>query len=59
MIIEFEKTDGVYTLKDAIHLPDDHQYTEEQIESMKQKRFDDFVSIITIASQEEGVIDGS
>ena len=47
MKIDFEKTDGTYTLVDAIHLPDDHMLTDDDIEAMKQKRFDDWVAIIT------------
>lgn len=47
MKIDFEKTDGTYTLVDAIHLPDDHTLSDDDIEAMKQKRFDDWVAIIT------------
>lgn len=52
MKIDFEITDGVYTLKDAIHLPDDHTYTEQEIESMKQQRFNNFVLLVTTPSEE-------
>lgn len=45
--IPFELTDGTHTLTDAISLPDDHNFTTEEIEAMKQKRFDDWVVIIT------------
>ena len=47
MKIDFEKTDGQYTLRDAIVLPDDHNLTEEQIEQIKQQRFDNWLAIIT------------
>lgn len=47
MKIDFEiKKDG-YSLKDALHLPDDHTYTEEEIEAMKQERFDNWYNIVT------------
>lgn len=39
MKIDFEKTDDVYTYKDAIELPDDHQYTFEELEIIKEQRF--------------------
>ena len=47
MKIDFEKTDGTYTLRDAIILPDDHNLTEEQIEQIKQQRFDNWLAVIT------------
>jgi hypothetical protein len=50
--IDFEITKNRMTLRDAIHLPDNHQYTDAQIEAMKQKRFDDWYAIV-IASQED------
>lgn len=59
MVIEFEKTNGIYTLKDAIHLPDDHSFTEQDIENIKQQRFDNFIAIIAESSQDEGVINGN
>jgi len=32
---------------DALHLPADHNFTEEEIEAMKQKRYDDWYAYIT------------
>ena len=55
MKIDFEVTDGTYTLRDAIHLPDDHGYSEAEIEAMKQARFDNWVKIITTVPEEEPV----
>lgn len=52
MKIDFEITDGTYTLRDAIHLPDDHTYSEAEIEAMKQTRFDNWVKIITTPPEE-------
>jgi hypothetical protein len=40
MKIEFEITQHGYTYRDAISLPDDHTLTEEQINDLKQARFD-------------------
>lgn len=53
MIINFEKTDGVHTLRDAIVLPEGVTMTEDEIESMKQQRFDNWVKIITTPVDEE------
>jgi hypothetical protein len=50
--IDFEKTDGVYTLQDALHLPDDHTLSESDIEAMKQQRFDKWLLIITTPAPE-------
>lgn len=46
--IDFTKTsgDGVYSFSDALHLRADHSYTEEQIEAMKQARFDNWLNMI-------------
>lgn len=42
---EFESQFGTY--KDALYLPEDHTFTEEQIEAMKQERFDNWIAIVT------------
>lgn len=55
MKIDFEVTNGTYTLRDAIHLPDDHTYSDAEIEAMKQARFDKWVQIITTVPEEEPV----
>ena len=46
--INFTKTseDGVYSYSDALHLPENHSYTDEQIEIMKQERFDKWLNMI-------------
>jgi hypothetical protein len=53
MIIEFTKEKDGFVFKDAIHLPDNHQLTDDEIEQMKQKRFDDWYAIVTAPSVEE------
>ena len=47
--IDFQKTsaDGIYSYSDALHLPANHSYTEEEIEAMKQARFDRWLALIT------------
>jgi hypothetical protein len=47
MQLRFTKTDGTYTLDDALNLPDDHAYTEEELEAMMQARFDNWVTELT------------
>ena len=46
--IDFTKTseDGVYSFSDALHLPINHTYTDEEIEAMKQARFDRWLDMI-------------
>ena len=46
--IDFEMIDstGVNTYRDALHLADDHTFTEEEIQAMKQARFDNWLAII-------------
>ena len=50
--IEFEIVKDNMTFRDAIILPSDHNYTDEQLEGIKQKRFDDWYAIV-IAPQDE------
>jgi hypothetical protein len=47
--LPFIKTDGVHTLKDALHLTQAEidALGDAGIEAMKQKRFDDWVAFIT------------
>ncbi len=53
MKIDFIKTDGTYTLNDALILPDNVTYTEEEIEAMKQERFNNWIAIITAPPSED------
>jgi hypothetical protein len=58
--IEFEKMYGEIVFRDAITLPDDHTMTEDEIEAMKQERFDNWVAIITAPPPEtvpEDIVD--
>lgn len=47
--IDFEKTspDGLLVYRDAIYLPEDHTYTDADIEAMKQVRFDRWYDLVT------------
>jgi hypothetical protein len=43
MKIEFEFTTPYGVFRDALHLPDDHTFTDEQIAAMKQERLDNWL----------------
>lgn len=45
--IDFEMTDGTYTYRDALHLEDNHNLSDTEIEAIKQARFDRWLAVIT------------
>lgn len=47
---EFDSTYGVF--RDALHLPDDHTFTDEEIQAMKQQRFDSWWAAVNAPSVE-------
>ena len=55
MKIDFEITQNGYTLRDALYLPDNHTLTEEEIQAMKQQRFDNWYNLITATPEEPQV----
>lgn len=48
---EFDTPHGVF--RDALHLPDDHSFTEDEIQAMKQQRVDNWIAIVTAPPVEE------
>ena len=48
---EFDSQYGVF--RDALHLPDDHGMTEDEIQAMKQQRLDNWIAIVTAPPVEE------
>jgi hypothetical protein len=50
---EFDSPHGVF--RDALHLPDDHGMTDEQIDAMKTQRVDNWIAIVTAPPPEEVV----
>jgi hypothetical protein len=38
---------------DALHLPDDHTFTDAEIQAMKQQRLDNWIDAITAQPSEE------
>ena len=51
--IDFSFHSQYGTFADALHLPDDHGLTQDEINAMQQQRFDNWVAIITAPSAEE------
>lgn len=50
---EFETQYGVF--RDALHLADDHNFTPDQIEQMKQQRLDNWLAIVAAPPEPEVV----
>ena len=53
MKIDFSFSSQYGTFSDALHLPDDHGLSDEQIETLKQQRFDNWIAVITAPPIEE------
>jgi len=50
----FDTEYGVFS--DSLSLPDDHTFTDDEIEAMKQERLSNWIAIITPAEQVEEII---
>jgi hypothetical protein len=48
---EFQTPHGLF--RDALHLADDHTFTEAEIETMKQQRVDNWIAVVTAPAVEE------
>lgn len=48
---EYDTPHGVF--RDALHLPDDHGFSDIEIEAMKQQRRDNWIAIVTAPPVEE------
>lgn len=48
---EFETAHGKFA--DALHLPDDHTFTDDEIQAMKQQRVDNWIAVVTAPPVEE------
>lgn len=46
MKIDFQFDSKYGTFSDALHLPDDHALSFDEIEQLKQQRFDNWIAII-------------
>jgi hypothetical protein len=47
----FETPHGKFA--DALHLPDDHGFTEAEIQAMKEQRRDNWIAVVTAPPVEE------
>jgi len=48
---EFDTPHGMF--RDALHLLDDHTFTDEEIQAMKQQRVDNWIAVVTAPPVEE------
>ena len=48
---EFDTPHGMF--RDALHLPDDHTVTDDEIQAMKQQRVDNWIAVVTAPPTEE------
>ena len=54
--IDFSFHSQYGTFSDALHLEDDHTFTEAEINAMQQQRFDNWIAVIT-APPPDAVLD--
>lgn len=47
MKIDFEFQTEYGLFRDALYLPDDHSFTEDEIQVMKQQRVDGWIAIVS------------
>ena len=50
---EFDTPHGMF--RDALHLPADHTFTDDEIQAMKQQRVDNWIAVVTAPPAEEEV----
>ena len=48
---EFDTPHGMF--RDALHLPEDHTFTDAEIQAMKQQRVDNWIAVVTAPPIEE------
>jgi hypothetical protein len=48
---EFDTPHGIF--RDALHLPEDHTFSEVEIQAMKEQRRDNWIAIVTAPPVEE------
>jgi len=54
MKIDFEFVHPIHgKFRDALNLPDDHGFSEAELEAMKQQRFDNWVAVVEAPPAEE------
>jgi hypothetical protein len=55
MKIDFEYTTDYGVFRDAITLPDNHSYTDDELEAMKVSRRDKWIAVVTAPSEDTRV----
>ena len=55
MKIDFEFNTEYGLFRDALHLPDNHGLTEDQIEAMKKQRVDNWIAVVSSPPVDEVV----
>jgi len=53
MRVDFEVITDYGLFSDALHLPDDHAFTDAEIQAMKQQRVSNWISVVTAPPVEE------
>jgi len=59
MVIVFEFNTPYGLFRDALHLAEDHNLTDAEIEAMKQERVDNWIAIVSSPPDETTVEDAS
>lgn len=54
IIFEFQTEYGLFC--DALHLPDDHGYSDAELQAMKQERVDNWIALVTAITPNEGEV---
>jgi len=57
MKIDFEFNTPHGLFRDALHLPDDHAFSDADIQLMKEARVDNWIAVVTAPPIEEVVAD--
>jgi hypothetical protein len=52
---EFDTPHGLF--RDALHLDDDHTFTDDEIQAMKQERVDNWIAVVTASAAVDEVTD--
>ena len=57
MKIDFDFTTAHGVFRDALHLPDDHTLTDDEIQAMKQQRVDNWIAVVTAPPVEPDTVE--
>jgi hypothetical protein len=51
--IDFEFDTAYGLFRDALHLPEDHTFTDDEIQAMKQERVDNWLAVVNAPPADE------